>query len=188
MKSLRNAPTRGDVPDQGLGPERIEPLIQAYQDRLVRYAFRRLRNIHDAEDAVQGVFVRVFRDWTPDGRIQKVGAYLYRAVANACADVLRERKRSGLSENSADLQGVPADRPDAPDLAAAADDLRRIEVLLERLPERQAEVVRLRVLDELRFAEIAEVLGCRLATVKSRFRYGLEKLRRFVIQRSEVQR
>lgn len=62
----------------------------------------------------------------------------------------------------------------------AAEELRGIDALLSRLPHRQAEVIRLRVFDELRLREIAEVLGCPLATVKTRLRYGLEKLRKLV--------
>ena len=53
----------------------------------------------------------------------------------------------------------------------------RIGSMLEGLPARQAEVVRMRCVDGLRFAEIADMLGVSLPTVKSRFRYGIEKMR-----------
>jgi len=172
--------------------EAFEALVEAYQDRLVRYAFRRLGDIHDAEDVVQDVFVRVFRDWAGGGRIRRIGPYLYRVAANACTDLLRKRMRkrrhTGAAEDVIDVQEMPAAGPDAAELAAAADELQRIGALLARLPERQAEVVRLRCLDGLCFAEIAEVVGCRLSTAKSRFRYGLRKLRWFLTGQSEVQR
>ena len=66
------------------------------------------------------------------------------------------------------------------DLLEAAEELRRIERLLARLPEEQAEAVRLRVLDGLRVGEIADVMECSESTATSRLRYGLEKLRTFV--------
>jgi RNA polymerase sigma-70 factor (ECF subfamily) len=174
--------------EYGRSTKAFEALVEAYQDRLVGYAFRRLGDIHDAEDVVQGVFVRVFRDWAGGGRIRRTGPYLYRVAANACTDLLRKRRHTGAAANVIDAQEMPADRPDAAELAAAADELLRIDALLARLPERQAEVVRLRCLDGLCFAEIAEVVGCRLATAKSRFRYGLRKLRWFLTGQSEAQR
>jgi len=42
------------------------------------------------------------------------------------------------------------------------------------------------VLDELHLNEIAEVVGCPLPTVKSRLRYGLEKLREIVVREKEA--
>jgi RNA polymerase sigma-70 factor (ECF subfamily) len=50
--------------------------------------------------------------------------------------------------------------------------------LLGGIPSREAEVIRLRAHSELSFAEIAIVVGASVPTVKSRFRYGLDKLRR----------
>jgi RNA polymerase sigma-70 factor (ECF subfamily) len=50
--------------------------------------------------------------------------------------------------------------------------------LLEGIPEREAEVVRLRAYSDLSFAEIASAVGSSVPTVKSRFRYGIGKLRR----------
>ena len=168
--------------------EAFGALVDAYQDRLVRYAFRRLGDVHDAEDVVQDVFVRVYRDWSGGARIRSIGPYLYRAAANACTDRLRKRRPSGAAEDVRSAEQMPTNRPDAAELAAAADELQRIEALLARLPERQAEVIRLRCLDGLCFAEIAEVVGCLRSTAKSRFRYGLRKLRMFLTEQSEAQR
>lgn len=48
------------------------------------------------------------------------------------------------------------------------------------LPEEQAEVIRLKTSDSLTFARIAEITGTTEATVKSRFRYGIGKLRKLI--------
>jgi RNA polymerase sigma-70 factor (ECF subfamily) len=61
--------------------------------------------------------------------------------------------------------------------AMAAEEWRRAGELLARLPQDQAEVVRLRVFDELRLSEIADVVGCSVNTVCSKLRYGFAKLR-----------
>ena len=56
----------------------------------------------------------------------------------------------------------------------------RLEQLLAPLPAEQAEVVRLHFTDDLSMAEIAEVLGLKRDTVKSRYRYAMEKLRKML--------
>jgi RNA polymerase sigma-70 factor (ECF subfamily) len=61
-----------------------------------------------------------------------------------------------------------------------ADERRRIERLLARLPQDQGEVIALRVFGGLTLAEIAESTGRSLGTVKSRMRYGLLKVKQFM--------
>ena len=60
------------------------------------------------------------------------------------------------------------------------EEYERIAGLLATLPEEQAEVIRLKTSDSLTFARIAEITGTTEATVKSRFRYGIGKLRKLI--------
>jgi RNA polymerase sigma-70 factor (ECF subfamily) len=162
-------------------PEGFGRLVEAFQDPLVRYAFRRLRDRHEAEDAVQDVFLRAYRSRESMGSVRNVRAYLYCMTGNACTDRLRRRKRQRalfVPASDCRIESIADDRTGADDDIAAAEALDRVDRLLAVLPRRQAEVIRLRVLDELSLPDIATALHCRLATVKSRLRYGLQKLRR----------
>ena len=165
-------------------PAEFEGLIEAYLARLVLYAFRRLRNIHDAEDVVQEVFVRAFARRPLRKRTIRVGPYLYRMTANACTDVQRKRKREPSCVSLADIgdEAVPRERGNPSEAAAAAEEARRAEELLSRLPKAQAEAIRLRVFGELQLDEIADVMGCSIHTVSSRLRYGFKKLRGIVLR------
>jgi RNA polymerase sigma-70 factor (ECF subfamily) len=158
-------------------------LVEAYADRLVRHAFRQVGNQHDAEDIVQEVFARAI-DRTRDAP-SAVGPYLYRAVSNACIDFLRRRNRAAVYREEVGVEELLAKRHGPGEAAQSAEELRNIERLLRRLPAEQAETVRLRVLDELKLNEIADVMGCSINTVCSRLRYGLQKLRSAVAQEQE---
>ncbi len=155
----------------------FESLIERYQGPLVRYAFRRLGNIQDAEDAVQEVFVRGYGLVHKERRIENALAYLYRVTANVCNDVLRHRKRARGFAQRTEMEPIADGGRNVADEALKQESVQRIERLVARLPRRQAEVVRMRVWDGLRFEEIAQVLGCPASTVKSRFQYALLKLR-----------
>lgn len=73
------------------------------------------------------------------------------------------------------LRTTPASRN-----SAKNEEYERIAGLLATLPEEQAEVIRLKTADSLTFARIAEITGSTEATVKSRFRYGIGKLRKHI--------
>lgn len=163
----------------------FETLIERYQDPLVRYAFRRLNQVQDAEDVVQDVLVRAYNQVGDGQRIASAIAYLYRMTANTCTDALRRRKRERRFTERASVDPKPAEKRNVADEAARLEDLQRIERMVARLPRRQAEVVRLRVWDGLSFEQIAQVLECPIGTVKSRFRYALVKLRNVMDQHRE---
>jgi RNA polymerase sigma-70 factor (ECF subfamily) len=152
----------------------FEALIDAYQHRLVQFAFCRLQSLADAEDVVQDVLVQAYREREKRKEVDNVAAFLFRMVANRCTDVARRRKRA-----AAPLEGVEIAAPEGV-AAEAATGQRRIDGLLDRLPVRQADVIRLRVYGELPFEAIAQAAGCSVPTVKSRFRYGIQKLRRIL--------
>jgi RNA polymerase sigma-70 factor (ECF subfamily) len=153
--------------------EQFEALVEAVQHELVHFAFCRLRSLEDAEDAVQDVLVRAYLDREKHRAITGVRPYLFRMVANQCTDVLRRRRRAEQRRDPSD----PADFAARPGPESPVDRLDEIERLLTRLPKRQSEAIRLRVFGSLPFAAIAEAVGVSMPTIKSRFRYGVEKLR-----------
>lgn len=160
-------------------------LVESYQSRLIRYAYRRLGNMHEAEDAAQEVFVRAYASGLHGREVTHLSAYLYRIASNICTDLLRRRRRRNAWLTQAEPAPTAVDHADSSRSVMAAEELRRIEALLNRIPRRQAEVIRLRVFDELRLRDIAEVLDCPLATVKSRLRHGLETLRKLLPHKAE---
>ena len=159
--------------------DELERVIDQYQQGLFRFAFFRTGSTDDSRDIVQGVFLRLYDRHGDFAAIENMKSYLYRATANACADHHRRRqsrKTVPLLHAAAYASG---DDPDAP---TPEGEYERINTLLASLPGEQAEVVRMRTTDELSFVEIAEILQIPLATAKSRFRYGIEKLRSNILK------
>src|SRR5205807_1102055 len=85
-------------------------LIEALQHRLVQYAFCRLHSMADAEDVVQDVFVRAYRDREKHRAIGNVEGFLFRMVANRCIDLQRRQRRSAepLQERAVEPPANPS--------------------------------------------------------------------------------
>jgi RNA polymerase sigma-70 factor, ECF subfamily len=161
---------------QPRAPSEFADLVDGYTDRLVRFAFRRLGSIQDAEDIVHDVFVRMFTAERQDPIVLH-GPYLFRSVGNACTDLRRRRARlAGLHDDMA-FDRLSSAGPGPSEAAQVAEEQDRAEAMLRRLPPEQAETIRLRVFDGLSLDEIASVLDCPINTVSSRLRYGFQKLR-----------
>jgi RNA polymerase sigma-70 factor (ECF subfamily) len=140
--------------------------------RLVRYAHAILRNTADAEDAVQAAVIRLARRPKVLASAQQPWAYCLRVVRNEAVRLM-SRQRATFSLPKGQLT-VPLRRWSFED-----EELRqKVLAAIGRLPAEQAEVVVLKVWENLTFAEIADVTGERPNTVASRYRYALEKLQR----------
>ena len=148
----------------------LERIVDRRQDSLYRFAYIRTGSQADAEDIVQDVLLRLFHSDCNLDRIDDVERYLWRAIANRC----RHRRNATLpTERAAALADDSGDQE-------LREEYERIAGLLATLPEEQAEVIRLKTSDSLTFARIAEITGTTEATVKSRFRYGIGKLRKLI--------
>jgi RNA polymerase sigma-70 factor (ECF subfamily) len=164
----------------------LELLIDNYQDKLVHHAFFRLGNLKDAEDIVQDVFMKIFDEQKQGKTIINPPAYAYRLTTNACID--KQRKTSRFTRVAIE------DLPDA-DIEACKnredemirqEEFKRINTLLDSIPGEQAEIIRFRFVDGLPFQHIADILDLPLTTVKSRFSYGLHKIKTQFINQKEV--
>ena len=151
----------------------MEQLIAAERPRLLQYACYRLGSQADAEDAVQDTLASLHqRKQEEDFSISNLSAYLFRSLSNRCVSYQRENNR--LHFVPLDCQTDPADTENED----FEQEYRRISQLLAEIPDEQAEVIRLRYYGDKTFKEIAQILDEPITTIKSRFVYGLEKIKR----------
>ncbi len=152
------------------GGDALGQLFDLAAPRLVRYATLLTRNLHDAEDALQAALVRIALHPESLAGAWHPWAYFLKVVRNEALKITGRRKRAEW------LSG--AVEPAAEDRALLDDDESRrfVQAALQQLPPPQAEVIVLKIWEEMTFEEIGEVLGESQNTVASRYRYGLQKL------------
>ena len=137
---------------------------------MLRTAYLLTGNRADAEDLVQSALAKTFLAWH---RIEDLGAldgYVRRAIVNTHISWWRRRR----------LEEYPTDEiPDqaVADHAIASDLQEAMRRAIDRLPERMRAAVVLRYYEDMTEAEVAEVLGVSLGTVKSTVSRAVAKLR-----------
>ncbi|BDP40067.1 ECF RNA polymerase sigma factor SigM [Deinococcus aetherius] len=156
------------------GPRReaaFEALVRRHAPRVHRLASG-LVGPGTADDVVQEVFISVDRNLGGFRAEAQFSTWLHRVTLNACHRLLAARVHLPLDE----APEPPA--PHSPVRAGEQADLRaRLARALAQLPPEQREAVSLRELSGLDYAEIAEVTGAEVGTVKSRIHRGRAALR-----------
>ncbi len=165
---VTRALTAREPPDAG--DPAFHEYVTSRSGSLLRMAYLLTRNRADAEDLVQAALAKTYQAWD---RIEDRGAvdgYVRRAMVNTHISWWRRRR----------VEEYPTDEiPDQPVIDHAGDSevqdaLRRA---IERLPQRMRAAVVLRYYEDMSEAEIANVLGVSLGTVKSTVSRAVAKLR-----------
>jgi len=166
--------------------EEFESVITEFQDQLIRFAFFRTGCFADSQDIVQEVFIKLYHENGYLTSVKNIKHYLYRTISNACVDYHRKSRKIKFEPIETAILPYNLQEKESSSESIQIEEYSRIEKLLCELPEEQAETIRLRVLDSLSFVEIASVLKIPVTTVKSRFKYGIDKLKTRIVTSKEV--
>lgn len=138
---------------------------------LLRFAYLVTRDHSRAEEAVQDALIAAYSRWARICRVQDPEAYVRRSIVNA--DISRWRRFFRRETPTADTGPAGA----APDPAVAQAEHDAVWALCATLPAKQRAAVVLRYYEDLPDAEIAVILDCSPATVRSQIHRALASLR-----------
>jgi RNA polymerase sigma-70 factor (ECF subfamily) len=151
----------------GEAAKAFEMLLDAYQNKVYRLAYSLLGERAQAEDAVQEIFLRVWKALAKYRGESALGSWIYAIARNQCLTLIAQRAR----------------RPQAPlneavHAAVAADQAPRFDVmrLVLKLPEDERRAVMLFYMEEHSYEEVARLLDLPLGTVKTRLHRARKQL------------
>jgi RNA polymerase sigma-70 factor (ECF subfamily) len=153
--------------------------VRLHQQLAFRTALVLARNAADAEEAAQDGFVKAWRALPRFDRTRSFRPWLLAIVANEARNRRRSAgRREALVLRAAATSAEDSQRAASPELALlVAERDAALASALERLDERDRQVIACRYLLELTEAETAAALDVRVGTVKSRLSRALERLR-----------
>jgi len=149
----------------------MEELYLRYRQPVFRIVYRSTRNIDEAEDIVQDVFLKAFERLHTFREQSRFSTWLMRIALNLCTDRARMRqRRQELLEREADHK-LAWCHPDAPDPMETAQQNAFHEAFytaLNQLPDHHRQLIILRDLEEMDYERIAQILGTSVGAVKLR--------------------
>jgi RNA polymerase sigma-70 factor, ECF subfamily len=152
--------------------DKLAELFGEYKNLVFRTAYLVLGSREDAEDALQEVFVHVFRALDSyDARKASYSTWIHRITVNHCLNRLRSRPMFVPLGQAEQVGGDPGG------VEGGAIERQLVRQALECLGDNARAVVVLRYLWDLSYAEIACILDVPLGTVKSRLSVALETVR-----------
>ena len=166
--------------------ERFSQLVAGQQRRALRIAYQYLRDAHDADEAVQDAFVKVFTHITTYREDLPFEVWFTRILVNGCLDMRKSRARRlrWALPMSATADAPAADpaasQPSPEDRLVASERAREISAAVELLPERQRTVFTLCHVAEHSTAEVSQALGLSEATVRVHLFRAVRKLRKLL--------
>lgn len=165
--------------------EAFGALVEQYRDNVYRLAYRMCGNEYDADEAAQEAFVAAWRALPNFRGDAKFSTWLYRLTTNAAIDVMRREKRHQTVGDGEMIE--VADDSDSPqETVERTEQQEAVQKALAALSEEYREVLLLRYMEELDYAEIAEVLKLPSGTVKSRINRAKAALKTALLKSGNI--
>jgi len=140
-------------------------LVHRLSKKLYIYAYRILRDQEGSEDAVQEIFIKLWKMNEKLREYESVEALATTMVKNYCIDQLRKLKHINPDDENA-MVHYPDSNPTPYDKLEINEAYALMERIINNLPENYRVIIRLRDIDGLSFEEIADKTGQNINTLR----------------------
>lgn len=152
--------------------ELLEVLIQKYYDDVYRLCYYKTGNASISYDLTQETFLKLIKyieNYTDKGKFK---SYLMTIAINVCNTYFYEKNKM--------MEELDCHQNDDKNNFDEIEQKDIIVQALNRLPEKQKEVIILKYYEDLKIKEISKILDEKIPTIKSRLKQGLEKMSRYL--------
>ena len=159
--------------------EAFRLLLKKYQQKIYWHVRRMVIDHDDADDVVQDVFVKVWRNLEKFREDSQLYTWLYRIATNECITFLNKKKQK---------QNVSLDEEDSSylsDTLTASSYFNgdvaqmKLQQALLKLPEKQRLVFNMKYFEDLKYEEISEIVGTSIGALKASYHLAVKKIELF---------
>jgi len=166
--------------------EAFSDLMELHETSVYNLCLRMCGNPEDAKDLAQEAFLKAWRGLRFYKFESQFSTWLFRLTSNVCIDFLRRQKRRPSvslimegEEGETELEIADSD-PSPEEQILHWERSRTIEQAMNRLDEESRVILTLRVIEDLSYEQIADILDLKIGTVKSRLARGRLKLKKIL--------
>ncbi|MDO4869442.1 MAG: sigma-70 family RNA polymerase sigma factor [Bacillota bacterium] len=153
-------------------------IYDLYKDRLYRYAFYRLRNREEAEDAVSDCVLSAWKQIRSLREPEAFPAWIFRILSGSCSKIIK--KQIDDREKASELWRDETRKREGSLSAGCPDQALVLQEALRLLSEEERNIVLLSVIAGLKSGEIADITGLTAGSVRSSLSRSLHKMRGYL--------
>lgn len=155
-------------------------IIKKYQEKLY-WHIRKMVVVHeDANDLLQNVFIKVWKGLINFREDSQLYTWLYRIATNECLTFLEQRKKKGTislgDEENGLSNSIKADKNFDPDKLEW-----KLQLAIQKLPERQRLVFNLRYFDEMPYEKMSRILETSEGALKASYHHAAKKIEHYIL-------
>ncbi|WP_423147300.1 RNA polymerase sigma factor [Rubrolithibacter danxiaensis] len=180
MKQAEDSEILKKFANESTRTEAFNLLLQKYQQKIYWHVRRLVIDHDDADDLVQEVFIKVWKNLGNFRNDSQLYTWLYRIATNECITFLNKKKQ----KNNISLDEV------APALSNSLSSgsyfngdkaQLKLQQALLTLPEKQRLVFNMKYFDDLKYEEISEIVGTSVGALKASFHIAVKKIEQYFL-------
>ena len=155
-------------------------LLKKYQQKVYWHVRRMVLNHDDADDLVQDIFIKVWRNLANFRQDAQLYTWLYRIASNECITFLNKKK----AKNNVSLDELPeqlTDNLNEENYFSGDTIQKKLQQALLTLPDKQKLVFNMKYYDDMKFQEISDVLGTSVGALKASYHLAVKKIERHLL-------
>lgn len=178
MPLLEDAEILSLFREENTRSEAFNLLLKKHQQRVYWHIRRMVINHDDADDLVQEVFIKVWKNLGTFREDAQLFTWIYRIATNECITFLNRKKMRNNVSLGEDSDYLVQDLQSEAYLTADAIQLKLQKALLT-LPDKQRLVFNMKYFDDLKYEEISEMLGTSVGALKASYHLAIKKIEKY---------
>ena len=151
-------------------------LIQKYQQRVYLLVRKMVIDHDDADDVVQEVFIKVWKNLDRFEGGSQLFTWIYRIATNECLRFLERKKKKRFWISISDAGHELAAKIDSAPHISGDEVQKKLQKALLRLPDKQRLVFNLKYFEELKYEDMAEITGTSVGALKASYHHAVKKI------------
>jgi len=159
--------------------EAFNLLLKKYQQKIYWHVRRMVIDHDDADDIVQDVFVKIWKNLPGFRNDAQLYTWMYRIATNECITFLNKKKqKNNISLDDVDYE--LADTLSSSDQFSGDQIQRKLQEAILTLPDKQRLVFNMKYFDDMKYEEMSDVLGTSVGALKASYHLAVKKIESFI--------
>ncbi|CAM1333652.1 RNA polymerase sigma factor [Tenacibaculum aestuariivivum] len=154
-------------------------LVSLYKERLYWHIRKIVISHHDADDVLQNTFIKIFKNINNFKRDSKLYSWMYRIATNESITFINKRAKE-KNVDITEYQQQLVSSLDSDNWFTGDEIALVLQKAIATLPQKQQLVFNMKYFDEMKYAQISDILGTSIGALKASYHIAVKKIEQFI--------